>query len=87
MTQPAYTHEWDAGDLGCGELVVLLKLKLRDEMTAGEIIRLHGTDEGLQWDMPAWCGLTGNELVHAEPPLFFIRKGPAPTADAPEERA
>lgn len=73
MTAP-FDHEWDAGDMGCGELVVKLKLKFRDEIADGEIVRVRSTDEGLPEDLPAWCSLTGHALVAAAPPVYDIRK-------------
>lgn len=74
MSTPAHQHEWDAGELGCGEIVVKLKLLMRDEMQPGEVIRLTATDEGIPEDMPAWCSLTGNPLLHADPPVYHIQK-------------
>lgn len=64
---------WDAGDLGCGELV----MKLRSSMLAlnpGEIFELIATDEGAIIDIPAWCSLTGHTLAVAQPPRFLIRR-------------
>lgn len=72
MERPAADATWDAGDMGCGELVVKLKLKLRDELEPGKIIHLTATDPGAPEDIPAWCRLTQNTLVFQDHPEYFI---------------
>jgi tRNA 2-thiouridine synthesizing protein A len=42
---PAADAEWDAGDLGCGELVLTLRTRLQ-AMEPGEILRLIARDPG-----------------------------------------
>jgi tRNA 2-thiouridine synthesizing protein A len=71
----SYHQAWDAGDLGCGELVIQLRQRLR-AMQAGEILRVRATDPGAPQDLPAWCRLTGATLVHHVPQehLYFIRR-------------
>ncbi len=64
--------EWDAGDLGCGELVFELKMRLR-AARPGSLARIVARDPGAPADLPAWCELTGNRLVSAEPPVYWIR--------------
>ena len=64
---------WDAGDLGCGELLLELKLKLK-ALAPGATLRLVARDPGAVVDLPAWCGLTGHHLDRAEPPTYVIRK-------------
>ena len=64
---------WDAGDMGCGELVLELKFRM-NEMAAGEIIKVTALDPGAPEDMPAWCNLTGHRLEKAEHPNYWIRK-------------
>jgi len=67
------TQEWDAGDLGCGELVLELKQRL-DRMRPGQVIKVTALDPGAPADMPAWCRLTGHTLVSAERPVYVIRR-------------
>ena len=65
--------EWDAGDLGCGELV----LELRTRMVAlgpGQILKLAARDPGAPEDLPAWCGMTGHALLQARHPDYWIRR-------------
>lgn len=69
-----YDVAWDAGDVGCGELVVKLKLLLRKDVPAGGVVKLTATDPGVRLDLPAWCRLTGNALIEHDPPVYFIRR-------------
>jgi tRNA 2-thiouridine synthesizing protein A len=64
---------WDAGDMGCGELVIDLRLRLR-ALAAGQVLRLIANDPGAREDLPAWCGMTGHTLVHAAHPVYYIRR-------------
>jgi len=66
-------QDWDAGELGCGELVLELRLRL-DRMRPGEVIKVTALDAGAPADMPAWCRLTGHTLVHMDHPVYLIRK-------------
>jgi tRNA 2-thiouridine synthesizing protein A len=73
---PQHDQDWDAGDLGCGELVIHLRFRLK-AMQPGEVIRVHATDSGAPEDLPAWCRMTGETLLHHDPVqhLFYIRRG------------
>jgi tRNA 2-thiouridine synthesizing protein A len=65
--------EWDAGTMGCGELV----LELRNRLVAlrpGGILRLVARDPGVPADLPAWCGLTGHRLLASAPPCFLLQR-------------
>lgn len=65
--------EWDAGDLGCGELVLELRKRLR--AMPGRVLELRALDPGAPEDLPAWCRLTHNELIRHDPDTgrFWIR--------------
>jgi tRNA 2-thiouridine synthesizing protein A len=63
---------WDAGDMGCGELVFLLSERMR-AIGPGRVLALTATDLGAPHDIPAWCRLTGHALLLARPPRYFIR--------------
>jgi len=39
--------------------------KLR-ELEVGQVLEVLADDEGIKEDMPAWCGMTGNELLGIE---------------------
>jgi tRNA 2-thiouridine synthesizing protein A len=65
--------EWDAGDKGCGELVMMLRMKLKG-MSGGDILKVRATDPAAPEDIPAWCRMTGNNLVNMQHPIYFIRR-------------
>ena len=55
---------WDAGDLGFGEL--LLALRTRVSAMPGQVLELVARDAGAYQDIPAWCRVTGNRLLHTD---------------------
>jgi tRNA 2-thiouridine synthesizing protein A len=63
--------EWDAGDMGCGELVLELRTKML-ALRPGEYFRLIARDPGASEDLPAWCRMTGHRLVQAKHPQYLI---------------
>lgn len=65
--------EWDAGQMGCGDLVMELRMRLL-AMTPGQVLRLVARDPGAPEDLPAWCRLTGHTLVSAAHPVYRIRR-------------
>jgi tRNA 2-thiouridine synthesizing protein A len=70
---PTHHAAWDAGDMGCGELVIHLKLRMQ-RMEPGQVMFLTAEDPGAVEDIPAWCGLTRNTLAHMEHPHYWITK-------------
>lgn len=72
MTETEY-EVWDAGDLGCGHLLIALRNRLR--AMPGGVLKLIALDPGAPEDLPAWCRLTGNELLQhdAAAHAFWIR--------------
>ena len=67
-------HEtWDAGEIGCGQLAFELHRRLK-RMAPGETLELVARNPGAPADLPAWCRMTGHELVSADPPVYVIRK-------------
>ena len=65
--------EWDSGDLGCGELVLELRVRLH-AMPPGGVLRLIARDPGAPQDLPAWCRMTGHTLVSQQHPVYLIRR-------------
>lgn len=65
--------EWDAGDLGCGELVLELLTRMR-ALAAGRRLRLIARDPGAPADLPAWCRMTGHTLVSQDHPVYVIER-------------
>ena len=64
---------WDAGDRGCGELVLELKMRI-ERLRPGQLFELRARDPGAPADIPAWCRMTGHALVDAHPPIYRIRR-------------
>ncbi len=75
MAHPAAraAAEWDAGDTGCGELVLELRSRL-DTMKPGQIMKLTARDPGAPVDIPAWCRMTGHALIDGQPPVYLIQR-------------
>jgi tRNA 2-thiouridine synthesizing protein A len=65
--------EWDAGNMGCGELVLELRTRML-ALAPGEYFRLTARDPGAPQDLPAWCRLTGHRLVQANHPQYLIER-------------
>jgi tRNA 2-thiouridine synthesizing protein A len=68
-----FDAEWDAGDLGCGDLVLELRNKI-SVLKPGQIIKLRATDSGAPQDLPAWCRVTGHALVSGRHPIYLIQR-------------
>ncbi len=64
---------WDAGDMGCGDLVLELRTRLKP-MQPGAVLRLTATDPGAKEDIPAWCRMTRHSLVASAHPEYLIRR-------------
>ena len=62
---PAHDAVWDAGDMGCGELVMHLSMRLKS--MPGKVLRLLARDPGAPADLPAYCRMTGHQLLQADP--------------------
>ena len=72
---PSCHADWNAGDLACGELVLELRLRMR-QLASGQVLRLTALDPGAPADIPAWCRMTRHHLVHSDPAahLYFIQR-------------
>ena len=64
---------WDAGDLGCGDLVLELKNRMKI-LAPGAVLHLVARDPGAAADIPAWCRLTGHGLIEARHPHYHLRR-------------
>lgn len=73
---PAHDVEWDAGDLACGDLV--LELRRRVRAAPGQVFKLIARDPGAPADLPAWCNMTGHQLLAEDLPAqtWWIRAKP-----------
>lgn len=66
-------ERWEAGELGCGQLVFELRRRL-EELPPGHTLEVITDDPGAPVDLPAWCRMTGHTLVSAEHPTYVIRR-------------
>lgn len=73
MTDDGRPPRWDAGAMGCGDLVIELRRRLAP-LPPGSLFELTALDPGAPEDIPAWCGLTGHELVAHAHPFYTIRR-------------
>lgn len=58
---------FDGGDLDCGNGLLLLIRRHIDPLAAGQTLEILSTDATVKEDLPAWCRMTGNELLSIEP--------------------
>lgn len=68
---------FDAGPMGCGEIVMELRFRLAD-LEPGALLRVRATDPGVREDLPAWCRMTGHALVGFEPPFYTLKRRTTP---------
>jgi 5-methyltetrahydropteroyltriglutamate--homocysteine methyltransferase len=85
------TARFDGGDLDCGNGLLLLIRRHIDPLAPGELLEFTSREDSVAEDLPAWCRLTGNELVmHERQPLhhcFLVSKGPfATVVESPSRR-
>lgn len=65
-----YDNEFNAKELGCGDLVMAL-FKFFKPLDSGTVVRVKALDGG---DVMAWCRSTGNTMRDGQPPYFLIEK-------------
>jgi 5-methyltetrahydropteroyltriglutamate--homocysteine methyltransferase len=56
-------RSFDGGDLDCGNGLLLLIRQHIDPLERGQLLEFRSTEISVEEDFPAWCRLTGNELV------------------------
>src|SRR5262249_6272545 len=54
---------FDGGDLDCGNGLLLLIRQHIDPLGRGGLLEIRSTEISVDEDLPAWCRMTGNELV------------------------
>ncbi len=79
---------FDGGELDCGNGLLLLIRRHIDPMGRGQLLEIRSTEISVEEELPAWCRLTGNELVSwtrsGAQRSFLVCKGPASARSAPE---
>ncbi len=79
---------FDGGDLDCGGGLLLLIRRHIDPLAPGGLLEIRSTESTVEVELPAWCRLTGNELVSwtkgGDQRSYLVSKGPlAARAEAP----
>ena len=64
---------WDAGEAGCGALIIGLKREI-GQIEAGELLRVTALDTAAPIDLAAWCHLTGHMLVAEHHPTYILKR-------------
>ena len=64
---------WDAGETGCGGLIVGLKRQLTP-LEPGDVLEVVARGEGAPVDLFVWCRMTGHALLLEAPPRFLIQQ-------------
>jgi len=71
---------FDGGDLDCGNGLLLLIRQHIDPLERGQLLEFRSTEISVEEDFPAWCRMTGNELVSltrdGRQRSFLVCKGP-----------
>ncbi|GHI01544.1 sulfurtransferase TusA family protein [Neobacillus kokaensis] len=69
---------YDAGQTGCGELIMNLFLTMK-KMESGQIIKVISYDPGAREDIPAWCRMQKHSLLERQDfgktSHYYIEKG------------
>ena len=65
---------FDGGDLDCGGGLLLLIRQHIDPLDRGQLLEIRSTETSVDDELPAWCRLTGNDLLAARHPEYFIRR-------------
>ena len=68
-----HNAEWDAGEMGCGDLVLELRTRLQS-VKPGQVLKVLAKDPGAAKDLPSWCRMTGHTLVGSRHPVYLIRR-------------
>lgn len=83
---------FDGGELDCGNGLLLLIRQHIDPLAPGQLLEILSREPSVEEDLPAWCRLTGNELVNVwrtgRQRSFLVSKGPfTPPPDPGEQLA
>ncbi len=65
------SQRWEAGDIGCGRLMIELHRHM-SRLEPGEQLEVVAESPGAPTDLPAWSRMTGHRMVSANPPVYVI---------------
>lgn len=74
---PAADAVLDAGEASCADLLIRMVRTIRP-LPPGTVVEVVAYSTSARHDIPAWCRMTGNTLVHVRPghpAHFFISRG------------
>ena len=78
---PTADAQLNAGITACGDLILLIVREMK-VLTSGQVLRVVGHDPGAREDIPAWCRMTGKQLLYyyvpedrSQPADYYIQKG------------
>ncbi len=66
-------ERWEAGEIGCGRLVIELSRRM-SRLEVGGQLEIVAESPGAPTDLPAWCRMTGHRLVSADHPVYVIER-------------
>src|SRR6185503_17101610 len=82
---------FDGGDLDCGNGLLLLIRQHIDPLERGQLLEFRSTEISVEEDFPAWCRMTGNELVslvrRGKERSFLVCKGKLAERPQPSRQA
>jgi TusA-related sulfurtransferase len=64
---------YDAGDKGCAEGPIQEIAALMKHLQPGQTLEVRATDPTVAIDLPAWCRLTGHEVVSQQGDRYLLR--------------
>jgi TusA-related sulfurtransferase len=65
---------YDAGDTGCAYGPIDEIASLLRQMETGQTLEVRATDPSVAIDLPAWCRLTGHQLVDHQADRYLVRR-------------
>ena len=71
-TEHSIAARWEAGEAACAQLIIGLKRALAG-LEPGQLLEMVSDDDGAKVDVPAWCRITGHELLSSNHPSYIIR--------------
>jgi len=64
---------WDAGDAGCGQLIMGLRSHL-EPLDPGATLEVIARSDGAPVDLWVWCRMTGHRLISQAHPRYVIER-------------
>jgi TusA-related sulfurtransferase len=65
---------YDAGDTGCAYGPLDDIARMIRQLSSGQTLEVRATDPSVAVDLPAWCRLTGHQLVTQQEDRYLLRR-------------